>query len=108
VLIVDQPSEDRFALFGVATPLPATRWVRLWARRHWIDQVVRPLQPLLATDACQVPSEEADYGHLVLRLMACFVRYETTRVLSQGQVTMDEIVCNVQHHWSSVDCQELE
>ena len=52
--------------------------------------------------------EAAYYGHLVLRLMACFVLYYTTRVIYQGQVTMDEIVFNLKHHWSSVDCQELE
>jgi hypothetical protein len=73
VLIVDKPSEDRFYLFCVATPLQATRLLRLWARRHWIEQVFRTLKPLLATDACQVHRADAYYGHLVLRLMACFV-----------------------------------
>jgi hypothetical protein len=29
----------------------------------------------LATDACQVHNEDAYYGHLVLRLIACFVLY---------------------------------
>jgi len=108
VLIVDKPGEDRFYLFCCATSLQATRLLRLWARRHWIEQVFRTLKHLLATDACQVHSEDAYYGHLVLRLMACFVLYYTTRVIFQGQVTMDEIVFNLKHHWSSVDCQELE
>jgi hypothetical protein len=108
VLIVDKPGEDRFYLFCFATPLQATRLLRLWARRHWIEQVFRTLKHLLATDACQVHSEDAYYGHLVLRLMACFVLYYTTRVIFKGQVTMDEIVFNLKHHWSSVDCQELE
>jgi hypothetical protein len=35
------------------------------------DYVFAPLQ--LATDACQVHSEDAYYGHLVLRLMASFI-----------------------------------
>lgn len=108
VLIVDKPGEDRFYLFCCATPLQATRLLRLWARRHWIEQVFRTLKHLLATDACQVHSEDAYYGHLVLRLMACFVLYYTTRVIFHGQVTMDEIVFNLKHHWSSVDCQGLE
>jgi len=108
VLIVDKPGEQRFDLRCCATPLQATRLLRLWSRRHWIAHVCRPLKHLFATEACQVHSEDAYYGHLVLRLMACFVLYYTTRVLFKAQVTMEEIVCNLKHHWSSVDCQELE
>ena len=108
VLIVAQPREKRFYLLCFATPLQATRLLRLWSRRHWIEHVFRTLKHLLATDACQVHSEDAYYGHLVLRLMACFVLYYTTRVIFKEQVTMEEIVFNLKHHWSSVDCQELE
>ena len=108
VLIVDKPREKRFYLLCFATPLQATRLLRLWSRRHWIEQVFRTLKHLLATEACQVHSEDAYYGHLVLRLMACFVLYYTTRVIFKEQVTMEEIVFNLKHHWSSVDCQELE
>jgi hypothetical protein len=36
------------------------------------------------------------------------VLYYTTRVICKGQVTMEEMVFNVKHHWSSVDCQGLE
>jgi hypothetical protein len=108
LIIVDKPGEDRFYLFCFATPLQATRLLRLWSRRHWIEQVFRTLKHLLATDACQVHSEDAYYGHLVLRLMACVALYYTTRVIFKGQVTMAEIVFNLKHHWSSVDCQELE
>jgi hypothetical protein len=74
----------------------------------WIEQVFRTLKHLLATDACQVHSEDAYYGHLVLRLMASFVLYYASRVLRKGRATMDEIICNVRYHLSSVDCQELE
>ena len=108
VLIVDKPREKRFYLLCFATPLQATRLLRLWSRRHWIEQVFRTLKHLLATEACQVHSEDAYYGHLVLRLMACFVLYYTTRVIFKEQVTMEEIVFNLKHHWSSVACQELE
>ena len=61
-----------------------------------------------ADRALSLPNEDAYYGHLVLRLMACLVLYYTTRVLFKEQVTMEEIVFNLKHHWSSVDCQELE
>ena len=108
LLIVDKPRQKRFYLLCFATPLQATRLLRLWSRRHWIEQVFRTLKHLFATDACQVHSEDAYYGHLVLRLMACFVLYYTTRVIFKEQVTMEEIVFNLKHHWSSVDCQELE
>jgi hypothetical protein len=108
VLIVDQPREKRFYLRCFATPLQATRLLRLWSRRHWIEHVFRTRKHLFATDACQVRSEDAYYGHLVLRLMACFVLYYTTRVIFKEQVTMAEIVFNWKHHWSSVDCQAFE
>ena len=68
----------------------------------------RTLKHLLATGACQVRSENAYYGHLVLRLMACFVLFYTSRVIYKGKVTMDEIVFNLKHHWSSVSCEALE
>src|SRR5262249_3861361 len=66
VLIVDKPREKRFYLLCFATPLQATRLLRLWSHRHWIEQVFRTLKHLLATEACQVHSEDAYYGHLVL------------------------------------------
>jgi len=108
LLLVDKPGEDRFYLFCLATEIRATRLLRVWSRRHLIEQVFRTLKHLLATDACQIHSEDAYYGHLVLRLIASFVLYYTSRVLFKGHVTMDEMIFNVQHHWSSVDCQELE
>jgi DDE superfamily endonuclease len=108
VILVDKPGEERFYLLCVASQLQATRLLRLWSRRHWIEQVFRTLKHLLATDACQVHSEDAYYGHLVLRLMACFVLFYTSRVIFKGHVTMDEMVFNLKHHWSSVHCQELE
>jgi hypothetical protein len=108
LILVDKPGEDRLYLMCFASPIPATRLLRFWSRRHWIEQVFRTLKHLLATEACQVHSEDAYYGHLVLRLMACFVLFYTSRVIFKGRVTMDEMVFNLKHHWSSVDCQELE
>lgn len=108
LILVDKAGEDRFYLFCLASDIPATRLLRVWSRRNLIEQVFRILKHLLATDACQVHSEDAYYGHLVLRLMASFVLYYTSRVLFKGRVTMDEMIFNLKHHWSSVDSQELE
>jgi hypothetical protein len=49
------------------------------------EQVFRILKHLLATEACQVHSEHAYYGHLVLRLMASFILYYTSRVILKGR-----------------------
>jgi len=95
-------------LFCLASDIPATRLLRVWSRRHLIEQVFRTLKSLLATDACQVHNEDAYYGHLVLRLIACFALYYTSRVIFKGHVTIDEMVFNLKHHWSSVNCQQLE
>jgi hypothetical protein len=108
VIIVEKPGEDRIYLFCLATHIQVTRLLRAWSRRNLIEQVFRILKHLLATEACQVHSEDAYYGHLVLRLMASFILYYTSRVIFQGRVTMDEIVFNLKHHWSSVICEALE
>lgn len=108
LVLVDKPGEDRFYLMALATEIRATRLLQLWSRRALIEQVFRTLKSLLATDACQVRSEDAYYGHLVLRLIASFVLHYTSRVIFKGRVTMEEMIFNLKHHWSSVDCQELE
>jgi DDE superfamily endonuclease len=108
LILVDKPGEDRFYLFCLDSDIAATRLLRIWSRRNLVEQVFRILKHLLATDACQVRSEAAYYGHLVLRLMASFVLYYTSRVLFKGRVTMEEMIFNLKHHWSSVDCQGLE
>jgi hypothetical protein len=59
LILVDKPGEDRFYVFCLVTPIPATRWLRLWSRRNLIEQVCRILKHLLATDACQVHNEDA-------------------------------------------------
>ena len=108
LILVDKAGEERFYVFCLASDIPATRLLRVWSRRNLIEQVFRILKHLLATDACQVQNEDAYYGHLVLRLMASFVLHYTSRVIFKGRVTMDEMVFNLKHHWSSVHCQELE
>jgi hypothetical protein len=107
LIAVDKPGEDRFYLMVRETSIPATRLLRLWSRRTLIEQVFRTLKSWLATDACQVRSEDAYYGHLVLRLIASFILHDTSRVLFKGRVTMEEMIFNLKHHWSSVDCAAL-
>jgi hypothetical protein len=108
LIAVDKAGEDRFYLMALGTTMAATRLLRLWARRALIEQVFRTLKSLLATDACQVRSEQAYYGHLVLRLMASFVLHYTSRVLLKGQMSMEEMIFSVKHHWTSVHCEALE
>jgi hypothetical protein len=108
VIIVEKLGEDRLSLFCLATHIQVTRLLRAWSRRNLIEPVFRILKHVLATEACQVHREDAYYGHLVLRLMASFILYYTSRVIFQGRVTMDERVFNLKHHWSSVICEALE
>jgi hypothetical protein len=53
-------------------------------------------------------SEDAYYGHLVLRLMGCLVLFYTSPVIGTGRLTMDEISFSLKHDWRFVDCQALE
>ena len=68
----------------------------------------RTLKHLLATGACQVHSEDAYYGHLVLRLMGCFVLFYTARVICKGRLTMEEIIFALKHYWRFVEFEPLE
>ena len=107
-IAVDKVGEDRFYLMTLERQIPSTRLLRLGSRRTLIEQVFRTLKSLLATDACQVRSENAYYGQLVLRLIASFVLHYTSRVLCKGRVSMEEMMFNFKHHWSCVDCEPLE
>jgi len=108
VVIVDEPGQDRFYLLCLATERSAPQLIRRWRRRSWIEFVFRTLKHLLATESCQVHSEDAYYGHLVLRLMACFVLFYTSRVICKGQLTMEEIIFSLKHYWRFVDSEALE
>jgi hypothetical protein len=66
------------------------------------------LKHLLATGACQVHSEDAYYGHLVLRLMGCLVLFYTSRVICKGRLTMEEIIFGLKHYWRFVDSEALD
>ena len=106
--MVDEPGEDQFYLMCLETSISAPRLIRAWKRRSWIEYCFRTLKHLLATGACQVHSEEAYYGHLVIRLMGCFVLFYTSRVICKGRLTMEEIIFSLKHYWRFVDSEALE
>ena len=92
LIVVDAHGEDQFYMMCLATAISGPRLIRAWKRRHWIEYCFRTLKHLLATGACQMQNEDAYYGHLVLRLMGCFVLMYTSRVVCKGQLTMEEIL----------------
>jgi hypothetical protein len=108
VVIIDAPGEARFYLLCRATPLTAPRLIRAWRRRSAIEHFFRILKHLLATEACQVQTEAAYYGHLVLRLLAGLVLLYTSRVLYKGRVTMEALVFSLKHHWRFLTSETLE
>jgi len=108
LIVVEEPGEDQFYVMCLDTAISGPRLIRAWKRRHWIEHCFRTLKHLLATGACQVHSEEAYYGHLVLRLMGCFVLFYTSRVICKGRLTMEEIIFSLKHYWRFVDCEALE
>jgi hypothetical protein len=108
IIIVDEPGQDRFYLLCLETPLSAPQLIRRWRRRTWIEFVFRTLKHLLGTEACQVHSEDAYYGHLVVRLMGSFVLFYTSRVICKGRLTMEEIIFSLKHYWRFVESEALE
>jgi hypothetical protein len=108
LIVVDEHGKDQFYVMCLATAISGPRLIRAWKRRSWIEYCFRTLKHLLATGACQVHSEEAYHGHLVLRLMGCFVLFYTSRVICKGRLTMEEIICSLKHYWRFVDSEALE
>ena len=108
LVIVEPPGGERYYLLCQATAMAAPRLIRAWKRRSWIEHTFRTLKHLLAAEACQVPGEDAYYGHLVLRLLAGLVLLYTARVIFKGRVTMEEIVFSLKHHWRFLDSESLE
>ena len=108
LIVVSEPREEQFYVMCLDTVMSGPRLIRAWKRRHWIEHCFRTLKHLLATGACQVHSEDAYYGHLVLRLMGCFVLFYTSRVICKGRLTMEEIIFSLKHYWRFVDCEALE
>jgi hypothetical protein len=108
LIIVREPGVKLYYLLCVETDISGPRLIRAWKRRHWIEYCFRTLKHLLATGACQVQSEDAYYGHLVLRLMGCLVLFYTSRVVCKGRLTMEEIIFSLKHYWRFVDSEPLE
>jgi len=108
LIVISEPGEEQFYVMCLATAISGPRLIWAWKRRHWIEHCFRTLKHLLATGACQAHSEDAYYGHLVLRLMGCFVLFYTSRVICQGRLTMEEIIFSLKHYWRFVDCEALE
>jgi hypothetical protein len=108
LIVVAEPGEEQFYVMCLETALSGPRLIRAWKRRHWIEHCFRTLKHLLATGACQVHSEDAYYGHLVLRLMGCLVLFYTSRVICKGRLTMEEIIFSLKHYWRFVDSEALE
>ena len=107
ILIVDEPGQDRFSLLCLETPLSAPQLIRRWRRRTGIALVFRTRKHLWGPEACQGHSEDAYYGHLVLRLLGSFVLFYTSRVIGKGCLTMEEIILSLQHYWRLVDLEAL-
>jgi hypothetical protein len=108
ITIVREPKADQYYLMCLETAISSPRLIRAWKRRSWIEHCFRILKHLLAAGACQVHSEEAYYGHLVLRLMGCLVLFYTSRVVCKGGLTMEEILFSLKHYWRFADCEALE
>ena len=108
IIVVNEPGEEQFYVMCLDTAISGPRLIRAWKRRHWIEHCFRTLKHLLATGACQVHSEDAYYGHLVLRLMGCLVLFYTSRVICKGRLTMEEIIFSLKHYWRFVDSEALE
>ena len=45
---------------------------------------------------------------LVLRLMASFILFSTSRVICKGQLTMEKMIFSLKHYWRFVDLEPLE
>jgi hypothetical protein len=108
LIVVSEPRKEQFYMMCLETAISGPRLIRAWKRRPWIEHCFRTLKHLLATGACQVQSEDAYYGHLVLRLMGCFVLMYTSRVVCKGRLTMEEIIFSLKHYWRFVDSELLD
>jgi len=108
LIVINEPREEQFYVMCLDTAISGPRLIRAWKRRHWIEHCFRTLKHLLATGACQVQSEDAYYGHLVLCLMGCLVLFYTSRVVCKRRLTMEEIIFSLKHYWRFVDSEALE
>jgi hypothetical protein len=108
LVVVSEPRQEQFYVMCLNTAISGPRLIRAWKRRHWIEHCFRTLKHLLVTGACQVHSEDAYYGHLVLRLIRYLVLFYASRVVCKARLTMEEIIFSLKHYWRFVDSEALE
>ena len=108
LIVVAEPRAEQFYVMCLETDISSPRLIRAWKRRWWIEHCFRTLKHLLATSVCQVRSEDAYDGHLVLRLIGYLVLFYTSRVICKGRLTMEEIIFSLKHYWRFVDSEALE
>jgi DDE superfamily endonuclease len=108
LVVVDKPGDKPFYLISMSLDIQVTRLIQAWNQRHWIEQMFRLMKHLLAAEACQVRTEDAYYGHFVLRLIAGLSLFYTSRFIFKGQVTMEEMVFTLKHYWMTVDYEPFE
>jgi len=108
LVVVDKPGEKPFYLISMSLTIPVTRLIQAWNQRHWIEQMFRIMKHLVAAEACQARSEDAYYGHFVLRLIAGFALFYTSRFIFKGYVTMEEIVFTLKHYWMTVHYEPFD
>jgi hypothetical protein len=106
--MVHEPHIDQCSLLCIGTAISAPRLMRAWTRHRWIEHSFLTLKHLLATEACPIPRDEAYDGHLVLRLMGCFVRFDTARDMCHGRMTMEASIFSLTHDGHVVDGEALE
>ena len=78
LVVVDKPGDKPFYLISMSLEFQVTRLIQAWNQRHWIEQMFRLMKHLLATEACQARSEDAYYGHFVLRRIAGVARIQNS------------------------------
>src|SRR3989475_1326817 len=102
LVVVDKPREKPFYLISMSLTIQVTRLMQAWNQRHWIEQMFRILKHLLAAEACQARTEDAYYGHFVLRLMAGLLVFYTSWGMFQGHVAMEEVAFTLKPQWGTV------
>ena len=100
-----QPGRDRFDLRCRQTTMAAPRVIRAWGRRSGIAHHCRLLTHLLATDTGQVQGEDTSDGKLVLRLMASLVLLDMLRMVGNGRVPTEYMLCSPTPDWRRLDSE---
>jgi hypothetical protein len=105
--LVRPPLEKRFYLLCPPTRLPSTVLIDLNGRRHWVEWCFRTLKHLLGAGLCQVRSERAYYGHLVVRLMGLTLLMLARARRLAGGATMEEMLFCIREHYQTLNSKFL-